>query len=53
MSYGYGASWNNTFKIGTLAMAFNSTSGSPAGAVGAVGGGTLGGYLEKQKRQKH
>ena len=40
MAYGYGASWNNTFKIGTLAMAFNSGQGL-ATAVGAaaVGGG--------------
>ena len=49
MSYGYGASWNNTFKIGTLAMAFNSTRGLAAGAVGVGVGGALGGYLQKQK----
>ena len=49
MSYGYGASWNNTFKIGTLAGAFNSTRGLVAGAVGVGVGGALGGYLQKQK----
>ena len=49
MAYGYGASWNNTFKIGTLAMAFNSGQGL-ATAVGAaaVGGGAAA-ALEKQR----
>ena len=49
MSYGYGASWNNTFKIGTLAMAFNSGAGLAAAAGTAVAGGTAAGLLEKQK----
>ena len=49
MSYGYGASWNNTFKIGTLAMAFNSAAGMTA-AVGTAGAGAgVGVLLEKQK----
>ena len=49
MSYGYGAAWNNTFKIGTLAGAFNSTRGLVAGAGLATAGGALGKYLQKQK----
>ena len=49
MSYGYGASWNNTFKIGTLAMAFNSGAGLAA-AVGTAGAGAgAAALLEKQK----
>ena len=51
MSYGYGASWNNTFKIGTLAAAFNSTAGLAAGAAITATGGALGGLLEKQKQK--
>jgi len=51
MSYGYGASWNNTFKIGTLAGAFNSTAGLVAGAVGVGVGGALGAYLQNQKNK--
>ena len=49
MSYGYGASWNNTFKIGTLAMAFNSAAGLAAAGVGAAAGGAAGAALEKQR----
>jgi len=49
MAYGYGASWNNTFKIGTLAMAFNSAAGLAAAGVGAAAGGAAGAALEKQR----
>ena len=49
MAYGYGASWNNTFKIGTLAMAFNSAAGLTAAGVGAAAGGAAGAALEKQR----
>ena len=51
MSYGYGAAWNNTFKIGTLAAAFNSTAGLVAGAAVSATGGALGGFLQKQKNK--
>ena len=40
MAYGYGAAWNNTFKIGTLAQAFNSSGGlGSAAALGIAGAG--------------
>ena len=51
MSYGYGAAWNNTFKIGTLAAAFNSTAGLAAGVAVSATGGALGGLLQKQKNK--
>ena len=49
MSYGYGASWNNTFKIGTLAMAFNSGQGLAAAGLTGAAGGAAGAALEKQR----
>ena len=50
MQFGYGASWNNTFKIGTLAQAFAS-SGGLAKTVGlGVAGGVIGGFLAKIKQ---
>ena len=49
MSYGYGASWNNTFKIGTLAMAFNSAAGMTAAGFTAGAGAGAGVLIEKQK----
>ena len=51
MSYGYGASWNNTFKIGTLAMAFNSAAGVAAGGFAAIVGGATAGALQKQRQK--
>ncbi len=50
MSYGYGASWNNTFKIGTLAMAFNSASGLAAATAAAGAGAGVGALLEKARK---
>ena len=47
MSYGYGAAWNNTFKIGTLAMAFNSATGLTTAALGAGAGAIIGGKLQQ------
>ena len=49
MAYGYGASWNNTFKIGTLAMAFNSGQGLAAAGLTGAAGGAAGAALEKQR----
>ena len=51
MSYGYGASWNNTFKIGTLAMAFNSAAGLATAVGAAAVGGGAGAALEKQRQK--
>lgn len=40
MQYGYGADWNNTFKIGTLAQAFASARGlGNTIGIGALGAG--------------
>lgn len=51
MQFGYGANWNNTFKIGTLAQAFASIGGLTKtgfiGAAGAVLGGGIAGILNK------
>ena len=49
MSYGYGASWNNTFKIGTLAMAFNSAAGLATATAAAGAGAGVGALLEKAR----
>jgi len=44
LQFGYGANWNNTFKIGTLAQAFASVGGlAKTGLIGAGGALLAGG----------
>lgn len=49
MQYGYGADWNNTFKIGTLAQAFATTRGlGNTAGIAALGAGLGAGYQALQ-----
>jgi hypothetical protein len=51
MQFGYGASWNNTFKIGTLAQAFASFGGlAKTGAAAAIGAGIGAKLAELQQK---
>lgn len=50
MQFGYGASWNNTFKIGTLAQAFASSGGLAKTGAAAVVGAGVGAFLAKIKQ---
>ena len=48
MQYEYGANWNNTFKLGTLALVAEDPAKAGAVAAGSlVIGGTLGGILKQ------
>ena len=49
LQFGYGASWNNTFKIGTLAQAFATAGGLLKTGIAAGTGAAAGYYLQKAK----